>query len=544
MCVNASARWSNLGAHPFAMTDKKQNLVQAIHRQFAFLKEANGLEALFARNIALPTSGGALVPVAELHRTDAGLNTLMPVADWLTDPGRLAVLVLNRQMQPLGALGLLCHDDLSLGLTRIVGDAGDQVMVEAAGVLAKWAEDSLFIEKVTVPDGEAAFWEAAGFCKGIFRAPQARTAGESLILTAGPSISAREAAYAFDAAKYGWNKEWSKYLTKFEQDFAAFVDASHAMACSSGTGALTIALTALDIGPGDEVIVPDLTWVATANAVRYVGATPIFADIELDTWNIDAGSAEALITPRTKAIMPVHMYGHPARMDRVLAVARKHGLYVIEDAAPAIGAEWQGRRCGSFGDFAAFSFQGAKLLVTGEGGMLVCNNPKLYEKALKVWDQGRNPNKTFWIDSHGLKYKMANVQAAIGLGQLERCAELVAMKRRVFDWYAEGLQGVPDIHLNHEAEGAHSIYWMSSLRLEEGARLTRDELGVELKKRNVDSRPVFPAISQYPIWGREVAPQPTALRVGRQAMNLPSGVCLRREQVDYVCRQIREILGA
>lgn len=527
------------------MNRNTQSLVEAIHRQFAFLKQAANLETLFVRSISLPSSGGALVPVAELHRDDPNMAAQLPVAAWLGDTARVAFLVLNRQQRPVGAIGLASHDSLSLALSIVFGDVENAVLREAAAVLAKWAEDTLFVEKIIASDGGSApFWESAGFTGGVFQASQARLAGESLILTAGPSISLREAAYAFDAAKYGWNKEWSKYLTRFEQDFATFVGAKHAMACSSGTGALTIALTALDIGPGDEVIVPDLTWVATANSVRYVGATPIFADIELDTWNMDVKSAEALITPRTKAIMPVHMYGHPARMDGIMALARKHGLYVIEDAAPAIGAEWQGQRCGSFGDFAAFSFQGAKLLVTGEGGMLVCNNPQLYEKALKVWDQGRNPNKTFWIDGHGLKYKMANIQAALGLGQLERCAELVAMKRRIFGWYAEGLHGVRDIHLNSEADGAFSIYWMSSLRLEETARVSRDELGAELKKRNVDTRPVFPAISQYPIWGRELTSQPTALRVGQQAMNLPSGVCLRREQVDYVCRQIREVLGA
>jgi perosamine synthetase len=368
--------------------------------------------------------------------------------------------------------------------------------------------------------------------------------GQQIILTAGPSISERESFYAWDAARYGWNSKWNSYLTWFEQQFADYIGVKHCLATSSGTGALHIALQALEIGPGDEVIVPDLTWVATANAVRYVGATPIFADIELDTWNMDVKSAEVLITPRTKAIMPVHMYGHPARMDGIMTLARKHGLYVIEDAAPAIGAEWKGQRCGSFGDFAAFSFQGAKLLVTGEGGMLVCSNTTLYEKALKVWDQGRDPKKTFWIDSHGLKYKMSNIQAAIGLGQLERCSELISMKRRIFEWYAERLKDLKGIHLNFESSDAFSIYWMSSLRLDENIKVSRNELAVELKKRNVDTRPVFPAISQYPIWGRDVTPQPTALRVGQQAMNLPSGVCLRREHVDYVCRQIREILDA
>jgi dTDP-4-amino-4,6-dideoxygalactose transaminase len=365
----------------------------------------------------------------------------------------------------------------------------------------------------------------------------------SLILTAGPSISTIESYYAYDAASNGWNSNWSKYLTEFENEFAKYVGAKYALATSSCTGALQISLMALDIGPGDEVIVPDETWVATANAVRYVGAIPVFADIEIDTWNIDVKSIESLITSKTKAIMAVHMYGHPSRMTPILELAKKYGLRVVEDAAPAIGAEWQGKRCGSFGDFAAFSFQGAKLLVTGEGGMLVTSDEKLYEKAKKIWDQGRNPSKVFWIDADGVKFKMSNVQAAVGLGQLERADELIAMKRRVFSWYEDGLSMVPHITLNKEVEGARSIYWMTSLFLDENASLSRDDLMKELKKRNIDSRPVFPAISQYPIWPRKQDPQPIAMRVGQRAMNLPSGVCLTKDEVMYTCKNIIDILN-
>jgi len=230
-------------------------------------------------------------------------------------------------------------------------------------------------------------------------------------------------------------------------------------------------------------------------------------------------------------------------MNEVIEVARKHGLKVVEDAAPAIGAEWQGQRCGSFGDFAAFSFQGAKLLVTGEGGMLVTNDTKLYEKAKKIWDQGRNPSKVFWIDGNGVKFKMSNIQAALGLGQLERADELIEMKRRLFSWYEEGLAGVPYVTLNKEVEGARSIYWMSSLFLDEKASIGRDDLMKQLKSRNIDTRPVFPAISQYPIWPKQEA-QPTAMRVSLRAMNLPSGVCLAKDEVMYVCRNIANLLGS
>jgi perosamine synthetase len=378
------------------------------------------------------------------------------------------------------------------------------------------------------------------FIRMVYQDPE--PVAQSMILTAGPSISARESVYAFDAATNGWNNQWSKYLTKFEEKFAEYIGSKYAIATSSCTGALQIALMALDIGPGDEVIVPDQTWVATANAVRYAGAIPIFADVELDTWNIDSASVESLITPRTKAIIAVHMYGHPARMANILAIAEKYGLRVIEDAAPAIGAEWEGQRCGTFGDFAAFSFQGAKLLVTGEGGMLVTNNADLYKRALKIWDQGRNPEKVFWIDGDGVKFKMSNVQAAIGLGQLERSDELIEMKRRVFRWYEEGLADVPFIRLNKEVEHARSIYWMSSIFVDEMAPLGRDDLIKELRALNIDTRPVFPAISQYPIWPHTQSPKKNALRIGNRAMNLPSGVGLRKDEVLYVTRQIRQLL--
>ena len=368
--------------------------------------------------------------------------------------------------------------------------------------------------------------------------------GKSLILTAGPSISARESIFAFDAAANGWNSSWSKYLSEFEKKFAEYIGVKYAMATSSCTGALQIGLMSLGIGVGDEVIVPDQTWVASANAIRYAGAIPIFADIELDTWNIDVQSIEKLITPKTKAIMPVHMYGHPARMTKIVELAAKHDLKIIEDAAPAIGAEWEGRRCGSFGDFAAFSFQGAKLMVTGEGGMLVTDDDFLYEKALKIWDQGRNPSRTFWIDGDGVKFKMSNIQAALGLAQLDRVDELIEMKRRIFSWYEEELSEIPYISLNKEVRGARSIYWMSSLRLDEDAPISRDNLIKKLKEVNIDTRPVFPAISQYPIWPRAQKPKPTALRIGNQAINLPSGVCLTKDEVVYVANSIKGILRA
>ena len=361
---------------------------------------------------------------------------------------------------------------------------------------------------------------------------------EDLILTAGPSISLRESSYAYDAAHNGWNAEWSKYMTQFEEKFAQFVGSKYAISTSSCTGALQIALTALDIESGDEVIVPDVTWVATANAVRYVGATPIFCDIEIDSWNMDINSVKSLTTDNTKAIMPVHMYGNPARMDQIVSYAKERELHIVEDAAPAIGAKYNGKSCGTFGEFGSYSFQGAKLLVTGEGGMLVTDSEELYIKAKKIWDQGRNPNKTFWIDDHGVKFKMSNVQAAIGLGQLERADELIAMKRRIFSWYENGLKDLKGLYLNKEVQGAQGIYWMSSIRLDDNFKLTRDELMSYLKDKKIDTRPVFPPISRYPIWEKPCKSQPNATLVGDNSINLPSGVCLSKYEVDYICEEI------
>lgn len=365
---------------------------------------------------------------------------------------------------------------------------------------------------------------------------------EADILTAGPAISAREASYALDAARYGWNTQWGAYIKKFENQFAEYVGTKFALSTSSCTGALHLALKALGIGPGDEVIVPDVTWVATASAVIYCGGTPVFADIDPVTWCLDPKSFESKITPKTKAVIPVHLYGHPADMDRILEIARKHKLYVVEDAAPSIGTEYKGKRTGGFGDIAAFSFQGGKLAVTGEGGMVVTNNPELYDKLYSLWDHGRDLSRTFWIKEAGLKYKMSNIQAAIGLGQLERIDEMIQAKRRIFEWYREGLQGVKEVTMCAEPTYGRSIYAISSFYLDETAKICRDSLMAEMKKRKIDTRPVFPAISQYPIWPTPQQTQPIAKRIGAQSVNLPSGVLLRREQVDYVCQTIADLL--
>ena len=406
---------------------------------------------------------------------------------------RILFLVLDRHGNRIGHLGFAncLNDDCAMEVDNVVRGVASQspgIMQSALETVILWActtinVDRFFLRVFSDNSRAISFYEKGGFlavgeiplrrnamgnaesfvpiAEGDSAAPDAaflrmewqspKADPREMILTAGPSVGEREAYYAWDAARSGWNSKWSGYLTAFEKTFAEFVNAKHCLATSSCTGALHIALSALEIGPGDEVIVPDITWVATANAVRYVGATPIFADVEVDSWCLDPESFKAKISPRTKAVIPVHLYGHPARMDRIMAIAREAGLFVVEDAAPAIGAEWNGRRVGSFGDFACFSFQGAKLLVSGEGGALVTNDSALYEKALKVWDQGRDPRKTFWVDASGLKYKMSNVQAALVLAQMERAGQQIEMKRRLFQWYCDGLADCPAPY--HDAGG-------------------------------------------------------------------------------------------
>jgi perosamine synthetase len=361
------------------------------------------------------------------------------------------------------------------------------------------------------------------------------------ILTAGPSISNLEIKYVHDAVSTGWNYHHSDYIARFENSFAEYVGAKYAMATSSCSGALHLALLALGIGPGDEVIVPDVTWVATASAVMYTGAKPIFADINIDDWTINLDSIKSLINHKTKAILPVHLYGYGAAMRQIMQIARENNLHVVEDAAPAIGTEIDGKRAGTFGDFGCFSFQGAKLLVTGEGGMLVTDNEDLFKRAKKDQDHGRKPG-TFWIDELGHKYKMNNITAALGLAQIERADNQIFRKRRINQWYVDNLSDIGTVSFQSEVQGTQSICWMTSFILSDDSLISRDELISSLKKDGIDSRPVFPAISQYPIWKYEANVQPNAKKIGATGINLPSGVLLSQAAIEKVCLSIRKAI--
>jgi len=501
----------------------------------------------------------------------------------LSSEERILFLVLDEGGYRVGHLGYVFVEDSSFVLevdnvVRGVAGRSPGIMGLALNTMLRWAQKTLGAEGFVLralSDNERAieFYKTHSFCEekseplwihnendeikylpittGGKKKPDSsmlhmrwkapRHDPKRMILTAGPSISEREVNYAFHAAMKGWNQSASEYLDKFEKTFAEYLGARFCIPTSSCTGALHIALAALGIGPGDEVVVPEITWVATANAVRYVGATPVFADVEEDTWCLDPASFEKKISARTKAVIPVHLYGQPARMDRIMEVAQKYDLLVVEDAAPAIGAFWKKQKVGTFGDFACFSFQGAKMLVAGEGGAIVTNNEDLFQRAKKIWDQGRNPSRQFWIDSYGLKYKMANIQAALALAQVERCAEQIEMKRRIFGWYQEGLQDCPEIEMHAEPPESRSIYWMSSCLLTGKIADKRGDLLLNLKKRNIDSRIVFPCNSQYPLWGEKLIPEPRATLIAERAFNLPSGATLEKSQIEYICDTIRKV---
>jgi perosamine synthetase len=363
-----------------------------------------------------------------------------------------------------------------------------------------------------------------------------------LILTAGPSITQKEIDYVNDAVRNGWNERWGDYIKKFEKSFAEYIGVKHALATSSCTGALHLSLVALGIGKGDEVIVPDLSWVATASVVKYVDAEPVFADVLSDSWCIDPQSIENRITEKTKAIIPVHLYGQPANMKEIIRIAKKYNLKVIEDAAPSVGAEYQGKRTGSFGDIAGFSFQGAKMMVTGEGGMLVTDNSDLFDTVKHFSEHGRVSNG-FEISDIGFKYKMSNIQAALGLAQLERANELITQKIRLYGWYSDGLKNVEGITLNKSNTITEkSIYWMNSIILNKNFGVSRDELMKKLKENNIDTRPIFPQMSSFRMFKKY--DNPVSEYLANNGINLPSGHERTREEVTYICNTIKAIIKA
>lgn len=367
---------------------------------------------------------------------------------------------------------------------------------------------------------------------------------------AGPSITEKEVSYVTAAVTDGWYGNSAKYQTEFEAAFAAYTGRRYAIALPSCTSGLHLALAALGIGPGDEVVVPDATWIATSAPISYVGATPVFADIDAASWCITADTLKAVITPKTKAVITVDLYGNMPDYDPIIALCKAHNIALIEDAAEAVGATYKGRLAGTFGAFSAFSFHGSKTLTTGEGGMLVLDDEAAYFRCLTLRDHGRAPGEVmFWNETVGFKYRMSAMQAALGTAQLERLPELIERKRAVFDWYRHALGNTPGITLNSEADDVFNTYWMVTAVLDPGLGWTKEKLIPALREQGVDCRPFFYPLSMLPAYAAFPATKGAKERnvnsyaISPYGVNLPSALIITEEQVKFVAGRLKAILG-
>lgn len=358
-----------------------------------------------------------------------------------------------------------------------------------------------------------------------------------------PSIGKEELDAVTEAVKSGWISSLGKNILEFENKFAGYCDAKYGVATTSGTTALHLCLAAAGIGPGDEVLVPSLTFVATANAVVYTGAKPVFVDSDLETWNMDPNKIESKITKNTKAILPVHLYGHPADMKRILTVARKFKLLVFEDAAEAHGAKVKNKKVGSLGNAGCFSFFGNKIITTGEGGMVVTNNKNFADRMKVLRDYGISKKQKYYFPTLGFNYNMTNIQAAIGLAQLEKIDELLLKKRQIANLYEKYLSVlIPRIVLPPKANWAENIYWLYSILIPSIGKINRNYLISELKKVGVDSRPFFFPNHKYKRFESKDKCL-VAEHLANTGINLPTSPNLDEEKIKYICANIARILN-
>lgn len=362
-----------------------------------------------------------------------------------------------------------------------------------------------------------------------------------IIPITGPSITQKEVRYVAQAAKDGWDENYRKYIDLFEKKFPQYVGTKYALATSSCTAALHLGYLSLGLEKGDEVIVPNITWIATVEPLYYIGAKPVFTDIESDTWCIDPSDVEKKITKKTKAIIVVDLYGHIADMKQILKIARKYKLKLIEDAAEAVGSEYYGKKAGSFGDASCFSFHGSKTLVTSEGGMLLTDNKRIIEKARYYSDHCKDSKRLFWNLEIGYKYKMSNFQAACGLAQLERIEELIEKKRRIFSWYKEKLSNIPGLQLNTERPHTKNTYWMIVVVFDKKYKINKEKIMKEFLKFNIQTRPFFYPLSSLPAINSR-ANTPVSFDISSRAINLPCGSNITKKQVDYICNCLKRIL--
>lgn len=352
-------------------------------------------------------------------------------------------------------------------------------------------------------------------------------------------LTGHEKKYVMEAVETGWVSSIAPIIKQFEEKYARFVGVKHATSTSNGTVALHLAYEACGIGPGDEVIVPNLTFIATANAAKYVGAKPVMVDVDPHTWNLDPALIEKKITPKTKAIVPVHLYGVPCDMKPIIEIAQKHGLKVIEDCAESHGAEYGNKKLGAWGDVAAFSFYGNKIITTGEGGMITSNDSELMDKITLLKNHGMRPEKRYWHTVVGYNYRMTGLQAAFGMGQLDGIQEILEKKERIGQYYQKLLGEEPGLQMQATPANGKRVYWMMNIRVTPSFGKTRDQLVEILKAHHIDTRLLFYPLNELPVYeSNESFPHSRA--ISREGVTLPSGTNLTSAQIERVSDVVRK----
>lgn len=364
------------------------------------------------------------------------------------------------------------------------------------------------------------------------------------IQNASPALIGNEEKYVMDCLKTNWISSNGKYIGRFEEQFAKFHNTRFAVSCSSGTAALHIALLALGVKSGDEILAPALTFVATINAITYCGASPILIDIDPETWCMDPNLIEENITSKTKGIVIVHLFGHPANMDPIMKIARKHKLFVVEDNAQGLGSRYKGRITGSLGDIGTFSFFGSKLITTGEGGMVVTNNREFAERSRLFKSQGQDPNNRYWFPVIGYNYRMTNLEAAIGLAQLEKIKIHIRNRRNIAKSYFRELKDMKSLILPIEKEYAYNVYWMFNVTLKD-VKVDRDRVIKKLLKYGIEARYIPYPLNTLPPY-RKIAEGktfPAAKMIAARSITLPTHENLSQEDIEYVCNKVKYILA-
>jgi perosamine synthetase len=360
-----------------------------------------------------------------------------------------------------------------------------------------------------------------------------------------PTLNGNEARYLVDCVESGWVSSYGSYVDQFESDFATFCQVSEAISCSSGTAALHLALVALGLQEGDEVVVPALTYIATANTVRYCSATPVFVDSDATTLTLDPTDVERHITPRTRAIVPVHLFGQCADMGSILEIAQNYGVDVIEDAAQAHGALFQGRPAGSMGTAGTFSFFGNKVITTGEGGMVTLRDLGLAQRIRSLRNQGSTSIGRYRHSGIGFNYRMTNLQAAVGVAQMERIDEFIAARMKVADWYNEELLDIDgSVQRPSSRPGDRHVHWMYTIVLGPKVKLDRDELIGRLFEDGIETRPVFPPVYEMPPYDESRVPCPVADYAGSRGLCLPTHPLVTRDEVSFIVSRIRAHVAA